>query len=423
MMHIGKLQTKPRPDELMKNIREDDTPMKIFPRTLLPWSVHQDDISRGWVATISTLIKRKQSILKKNGQKAKSGGKLQMPFDGALQAREYARSKSPPLMRPFDEWESCFTCEKTFSTSRRACHCRNCGVCICISCCTRWSSSRIPDTYNFKDEATVHVCSSCDWLSTSFYEALSKGCLESVAYLYASGNLNLRSYLIASTNDTMLPVHLAARSGNLDLLRWLVDVHACPITGNLQGYGQFMDPSLTTKSRTVLDIALRKKHLEIVSYLVINKGMALDQAVAEKKSLLGVLHTALQRLEIHKNPDYVEETHDGAVEVISQKDSPNHRILKGGSQITKISRVAHFEAMASSLMQTPLQVKSSSDMDDDASECDTIANDHCIICVDAPIACVLVPCGHQICCENCATKLSVCPICTKDCKALKTFHA
>lgn len=38
-------------------------------------------------------------------------------------------------------------------------------------------------------------------------------------------------------------------------------------------------------------------------------------------------------------------------------------------------------------------------------------DDLCKICMDAPIECVILECGHMATCTNCGKVLSECPIC------------
>lgn len=35
----------------------------------------------------------------------------------------------------------------------------------------------------------------------------------------------------------------------------------------------------------------------------------------------------------------------------------------------------------------------------------------CKICMDAPIDCVLLECGHMVTCTKCGKRMSECPIC------------
>ncbi len=39
------------------------------------------------------------------------------------------------------------------------------------------------------------------------------------------------------------------------------------------------------------------------------------------------------------------------------------------------------------------------------------SEDLCKICMDAPIECVILECGHMVTCTNCGKILNECPIC------------
>jgi hypothetical protein len=36
--------------------------------------------------------------------------------------------------------------------------------------------------------------------------------------------------------------------------------------------------------------------------------------------------------------------------------------------------------------------------------------------------CVLIPCGHQICCQHCGKHLNTCPLCKRNCSVLRIFR-
>ena len=48
-------------------------------------------------------------------------------------------------------------------------------------------------------------------------------------------------------------------------------------------------------------------------------------------------------------------------------------------------------------------------------------DNQCIICYDRSIDCVMTPCGHQMCCSECAKKLSTCPVCNANCEVIKVY--
>lgn len=68
----------------------------------------------------------------------------------------------------------------------------------------------------------------------------------------------------------------------MDLLKWLVDEHCCPLRsirisdGKVHGAGGSYTPILTSKGRSLLGIALGNRNIGIVRYLVVEKRMLLS---------------------------------------------------------------------------------------------------------------------------------------------------
>mmetsp|Transcript_26547 Transcript_26547/g.43642 ORF Transcript_26547/g.43642 Transcript_26547/m.43642 type:complete len:140 (+) Transcript_26547:890-1309(+) len=50
-------------------------------------------------------------------------------------------------------------------------------------------------------------------------------------------------------------------------------------------------------------------------------------------------------------------------------------------------------------------------------------HEECIICFSNPIDCVVMPCGHQICCLECSQNISKCPVCSVPCTFVRVFRA
>lgn len=197
------------------------------------------------------------------------------------QARSLARSWTPPRMHRFADFRFCHICKARFALLRRACHCRNCGVCICKDCCVTWPAKMIPDTYNFKKENVVNACRSCDWLSTSFRLSLLRGDHDRAVSLFSTGNVNLHTPFANVKGELFYPVHCAVLGGNLDLLKFLVDENCCPIRsirvgGNSKESSNKVIPIVTSKGRSLLGIAMEGENLNIVRYLVAEKGLSLS---------------------------------------------------------------------------------------------------------------------------------------------------
>lgn len=181
----------------------------------------------------------------------------------------------------FGSKRSCHICKSKFAMLRRACHCRNCGVCICKDCAVQWPSRMIPDTYNTKKENVVNVCKSCNWLSNSFRLALLHGDHDRAVSLHATGNVNMHTPFANVKGELFFPVHCAVLGRNLDLLKFLVDENCCPIKSNrAAGAGKFnadkFPPLVTSKGRSLLGIAMENEDLPIIRYLVAQKGIMLS---------------------------------------------------------------------------------------------------------------------------------------------------
>ena len=94
------------------------------------------------------------------------------------------------------------------------------------------------------------------------------------------------------------PVHCAVLGGSLEILQWLVDTHCCPlrsirISGKTRQSSGSFTPILTSRGRSLLGIALEKESIDVVRYLVVDKGMPL---AGEKNLDVGTLIRVLDRI-------------------------------------------------------------------------------------------------------------------------------
>jgi len=249
----------------------------ILPRTLLPWSIFPSETTKMWVATVNT----NQKALDNNNIIEASKALRAFSVPSKKQAEALALAWATPKMLPFSDNPDCFSCKVRFAVFRRACHCRNCGVCICSTCATQWPSKMIPETYNIKQKSEINICKSCDWLSSAFRLALLEGNHDEAVALHATGNVNLTTPFANVKGELFYPVHCAILGGNLDLLVWLVDEHCCPlksirVSGRSKESNSSFTPILTSRGRSLLGIAMEKESVEIIRYLVVDKGMSLS---------------------------------------------------------------------------------------------------------------------------------------------------
>lgn len=376
---------------------------EIRPRILLAATVYHNTATNLWITTINT----NQRGVAKNPATANKFLKA-FSFPTEREARESAIANAPPKMVPFSESPACFSCKGKFAVFRRASHCRNCGVCVCSNCSTTWAAKMIPGTYNLKNESNVKICGSCNSLSSAFKKALLHGDLEEAIALYGTGNVNLRTpFAVPNKVEIMYPIHCAAEGGNLNILRWLIDDHFCPITihkiKGMSKRGTLSDSMntssiLTSKGRSVLTIAMENLKVDTMRYLVVERSISIYEC-KELKSSLSALEAALSTLPYSPSPSRRVEA---AVPVMTRWD---RSCFDDNSET------------ASSFGEQETNVYTN----DESSSRRSRSGD-CIICFDRKINCVATPCGHQVCCLECSSNLSACPVCNGKGSFIKIFR-
>jgi hypothetical protein len=262
----------------------------------------------------------------------------------------------------------------------------------------------IPLTYNLKNEKNVKMCSSCDWLSNAFRKALLKGDYEETVALYGTGNINLRTPFAPGKTDkkseTMHPIHCAVEGGNLNIVRWLLEERFCPIKKVSSGNGKKRRgidiPILTSKGRSVLIIAMNNLKIDILRYLVVEKNVS----VFECKDLslsLRALEAALVSVPTRSTPLQTRE--------IVARWADDEYCEDDASDIS-----GSFVGGSVHLDESTIGSRRTRDL-----------TDTCIICYDNAIDCVITPCGHQICCLQCAKNMKSCPVCNTSCQFIRIF--
>lgn len=297
-------------------------------RNLLATSVYHNQATGIWITTIN--MSQKETVNKSNAAKYLKA----FSFQTEHEARESAYANAPARMLPFDENPFCFICCAQFSVFKRAGHCRNCGVCICSNCSTSWKRVCVPETYNIKGETSIRICKSCDSLSQLFRTALLEANYDDALKLYNTGNVNLRCPFMSNKGaEIMLPIHCAAEGGSLDLLVWLVEVHYCPLkrirTGNRHRSQQADEMITTSKGRTVLDIAMASKNVDIIRYLVNDKGIDIYS--------IKDLNIALSALEAVLKSPFMNQLSDGQDRFMNSLDNISSTIVRSNSDMTEIS--------------------------------------------------------------------------------------
>ena len=73
------------------------------------------------------------------------------------------------------------------------------------------------------------------------------------------------------------PIHCAVMGGNLDLVKWLVEVQDCPISVRTDPKSEMLLSVQTSKSRTLVDLAMTgRPKIDILGYLIGKNLSVLD---------------------------------------------------------------------------------------------------------------------------------------------------
>mmetsp|Transcript_27070 Transcript_27070/g.45107 ORF Transcript_27070/g.45107 Transcript_27070/m.45107 type:complete len:353 (+) Transcript_27070:174-1232(+) len=337
-------------------------PEGLHARRLEQHSVHYNPGTRLWVATIA------------RPERAECTGKktVSFKFKGEREAKKFAHAYSPPKIVAVTS--ACQVCSSSFNNRMRPCSCRNCGACICEKCSARWGIRMLPKTYVPQQSTTVRVCQSCDWLSNAFCISLLHGKLRDAIKIFETGNVNLRTTFASINGEAMFPVHCAVMGGNLRLLHWLVETRACPITVRRDPRTGRMLSVQTSGQRSLIDLAMTgKPKLDILKYLIIDQKMSLLDTNNPKlapRTLEALLRAGIT---LHDTPGVITDEAPHFVEAFSEESV-------------------------------------------------TTIDDACNLCYEQPMDCVLTPCGHQVCCADCGTKVTTCPVCKVNCSVLRVFR-
>ena len=376
-------------------------PEAFHTRTLLTASVYHNHATGLWIATINTNQNQGATNRWNAGKHLKA-----FSFLTQREARESAYSNAPPKMISFEDSPRCFICTGKFAVFRRASHCRNCGVCVCSNCSVSWPSKTVPETYNLKRENNIKVCKSCNFLTLAFRRSLLDGQYDEAIALYNTGNINLRCpFVNIKGREVMFPIHCAAQGGNLKLLRWLVDVHYCPIslvrTGNKKIDGCENQPIVTSKGRSILNIAMSAQKVEMIRYLVKEKNLSVYE-ITDLKITQDALQAVLSHVPVGQALN--AEFPNLVVDPINMHVTDNIEMLQVDDETDRLSVLSDDD------LNTTTEFKDES-----------MINDECILCYDNSIDCVMTPCGHQVCCLQCSANLDTCPVCNSKGTFIRIF--
>lgn len=207
-------------------------------------------------------------------------------------ARDLCECYAPPIWmskQTIGQGNVCTLCQVSFSMFSQPHHCRNCGYLICGQCSDKiWPGSMLPETFHDDEpHKMVRVCHACHCLADLFVVALCQGDYQTVRALYASGNINLHQPYAVYAHHAY-PVHYAVLGGNLDILRWLMDVKRCSSVNVAQ-----KQPLATQTGWTLLGLAAYCGHVDMIQYLVQQKRCSVTE-IKDVVTLQRAMHALLK---------------------------------------------------------------------------------------------------------------------------------
>jgi len=277
----------------------------IVARTSLPYTIKQSEVTLDWTAVLNT----NEEAFDTDDITAIEQSTVSLTFKTLVEAREACHNLAPPRMHSFQDTPKCHICKKSFNKIlRRQSHCKNCGVCVCTDCTVPWPKEMLPVTFHmYKRKKVVKVCMACDWLNITFRRACVTGDLDKAVALHSTGNINTRTPFANMRGEHYYPVHCAVLGGNLAMLKWFIETLKCPINSSKRKSPAVVEANfsfvgaekvVSSRGKSVLDLAMEAQHLGILHYLIFEQGVSVMQ-YRNMRVALRTLETALLHIPAH----------------------------------------------------------------------------------------------------------------------------
>ena len=270
-----------------------------------------------------------------------------------------------------------------------------------------------------------------------FRSALLEGDFDGAVAAYGSGNINLiNPYVIYQ--DSYYPIHACAQGGNIALMKWLIEARYVSFYF-LKNRVQYTIN--TASGRTALEVATLYKRLEIIRYLIVEKGADI-KGIKSAVDLQGVMDLLIRNLPVSSDGRLAMNISSGlGIGGFASPANTNFHHQPGQNNNTNSQNFMGPPA-TSGLPRQQVLLSSASMGQPLASSASTMSNsstitpgataqgmydddddNECVICCDNQIDCVLTPCGHQVCCKLCGDAIKECPICRGPCSTMKIFKS
>lgn len=202
-------------------------------------------------------------------------------------------------------------------------------------------------------------------------------------------------------------MHCAVLGGNINILKCLVEKNLCPVAFKHDVHTGRLQSVQTSTGRSLVDLAMTgRPKLEILRYLVMEKKLSVLDT--KDPSLAPRALDALLRSGASLPPPE-------SVTRIPMETFPGQPMVHVIDDLTENSDTVTLDDAVSSEIVSWIS---------DHSNNVKLTIDHCqcILCYEKSMDCVLIPCGHQVCCQHCGKQLNTCPLCKGDCSVLRIFR-
>lgn len=142
----------------------------------------------------------------------------------------------------------------------------------------------VPVDHNIRKEYHVRVCNDCQTKTRELHRLINAGDANGFTSYYQNNDPSRFHLDCASSfyEAGWFPLHIACKTGSLQIVRWLVEVGSCRVD------------VLSEKGETPLEIAAISKRFDCVQYLH-GRGASLER-IRNRMVMLHVLERAMERL-------------------------------------------------------------------------------------------------------------------------------
>ena len=92
------------------------------------------------------------------------------------------------------------------------------------------------------------------------------------------GNVNLRTSFADIRGEAMFPIHCAVIGGSVEVVKWMVEDHLCPISAAVDPKTNRPLSVQTSASRTLMDLAMSGRPKYDILTLLLQKGLSIGDA-------------------------------------------------------------------------------------------------------------------------------------------------